>query len=195
MTSIAEPLHRWSQKLAHFIRGGKPAPEKRWSKAFVFNLVGGVGLAFVLLFQWLNAGYSLAINGQDVRCIPGTVFWVARTGITIETIERGRIYAYRSIGMKPLLPDGMLIGKIAAGLPGDRIDVDADGIRINGVKWGDLNDHVLKSAGMTVEGITRSFVVGADEVLMLGSLPRSYDGRYIGPINIKRFEGPAWRLW
>lgn len=185
----------WWDVIARFIRGGKPPPAKRWSPTFVLNLVSGTAIVMIVAMQWLIANYALGLTFHDVKCMPGTAFWVARENLEIGDIERGRIYSYRADGLLPLVPNGQLMGKVAAALPGDRVDVDADGVRINGKKWGDLSPIVLEKAKLTVEGVTRSFVVGPDEVLMLGTLPRSYDGRYWGPVKATQLVGRTWRIW
>lgn len=194
--TLSQPrLQRWMAATTRFIRGGRPAPENRWSKAFVFNLVGGTGLFFLILITGFGSMYSIGINVQSVKCLPGALFISSHHFVENDEIQRGKIYWYRSKGLAPLLPDGVPIGKLMAGLPGDQVDVDKDGIRINGVLWGPLNDHVLSTIGKTADEITRSFVIAPDEVLLLGTLPRSLDARYLGPIKASRIEGQSWRVF
>lgn len=187
-------LARFGARLAHVIRGGKPPPEKRWSLTYVLNLTSAIAIVGITFFIWFGGGYRLAFMDQPIACIPGHVFFLSLGDIDANQVRRGDLYAFKSIGLEPNLRDGALIVKIAAGLPGDRIDVDAEGISINGQWWGPLTPIVLTNSKRTVESVTRSFVVGADEVLMLGTLPRSYDGRYWGAVKETRLIGKARRL-
>ncbi len=185
----------WWDVVANFIRGGKPPPAKRWTPTFVLNLVSGTALVMIVSIQWCTANYAIGLTFHDVKCMPGTVYWIAKEPLEIEDLQRGNIYSYRAEHLMPLVPDGQLMGKVAAALPGDRVDVDANGIRINGSKWGDLNAIVLQKSGLSVKDVTRSFVIAKAEVLMLGTLERSYDGRYWGPVKSKQLVGRTWRLW
>jgi len=185
----------WWDVVVNFIRGGKPPPEKRWSPTYFLNLVSGIAIVMILGVQWLSSSYALGINEQEIKCLPGTVFWVAREDLRVDDMRRGGMYSYTSEGLGALLPDGYLVAKLAAGLPGDRVEVSADGIFINGERWGELNPITLEKAGLTVEQVTRSFVVPEGEVLMLGTLPRSYDGRYWGTVKARQLVGRTWRLW
>lgn len=185
----------WWDVIANFIRGGKPPPANRWSPTFVLNLVSGTAIVMILGIQWVTASYALGLTFHDVKCMPGTAYWIAKENLEIRDLKRGEIYSYRAQDLLPLVPNGQLMGKVAAALPGDRVDVDANGIRINGEKWGDINPIVLEKAKLTIEEVTRSFVIAEDEVLMLGTLPRSYDGRYWGPVKATQLVGRTWRLW
>lgn len=188
-------LTAFGEKVARFIRGGKPPPAKRWSSTFVINLVSGTVLVMVLLWQYVIANYSLGLNFQDVKCLPGTVYWTHKTGITANTLSRGTIYTWRSRNLEPVLQDGLPLGKIAAAVPGDHVVVTSEGISINGKFWGALNPIVLTKAKLDPTKLAADYIVAPDEVLMLGTLPRSYDGRYWGPVKISQLDGRSWRLW
>jgi conjugal transfer pilin signal peptidase TrbI len=196
LDTISARLARFGAVLAHWIRGGKPPPAKRWSRTFVINLVSGVALVGYVGINLFGSLFTIGINEQDVRCLPGTVFLESNRPPVHSELSRGTKYWYRSgPEFARFLPLGVPIVKKLAALPGDRVKVDASGIWINDVKWGDLSDHVLHSLGETPASVTRSFVVAADEVLMLGTLPRSLDGRYLGPIKTDRLSGQVWRIW
>lgn len=192
--SFSSKVARLGASIAHFIRGGKPPPETRKSPHFWMNVVAGTGLFFYLLLSGFGSRFMVGIADQDVRCLPGRLFLVSKVAPQIDEIQRGKIYAYLSKGLEPLLPDGSIVGKIAAGLPGDEVVVDASGIWINGTKWGDINPQVMRNVGLALPDIQRSYVIGEGQALFLGTLPRSYDGRYLGPVSMEQVQGRAWRL-
>ena len=196
LDSLASRLRGWGHTLARFIRGGKPPPAKRWSFTFVLNLVSGVALVGVLFFNWFGSLYTIALNTQDIKCLPGTVFLLSHQLPQASELQRESMYWYFTQDeFQPFAPAGVPIGKMLAGLPGDRVEVTAQGISINGKKWGELSDTVLSSIGQTRASVSRSFVLAADEVLMLGTLPRSFDGRYLGPIKLDRIQGRSRRVF
>jgi hypothetical protein len=103
----------WWDVVAKFIRGGKPPPAKRWSPTFVLNLVSGTAIVLILGIQWITASYGLGLTFHEVKCMPGTVFWIAKDDLAIEEIKRGEIYSYRARGLMPLVHDGQYMGKVA----------------------------------------------------------------------------------
>lgn len=192
MPKIERPEGFWAS-VAWLIRGKRAAPETRWKATTVINWVSAGIIAGTVGMHWLNTEWRLGLTFAELRCLEGTAFL-----IDVErevAAERGDMLAYRARGLMPIAPDGQVVVKLVAAVPGDRVRVDASGIYINDVKWGELNPITMERTGWTVQRVTREFVVGEGELLMLGDQPRSYDGRYWGPIRINQLEGKAWRLW
>lgn len=163
------------------------------SFSYIATLIAGTGLAFFLVFGLVLSNWRVGLNTQVIKCLPGTVFIIRQS--PPDKIERGQMIAYRSRGLLPFLQDGRGVAKLVAAVPGDRVKVDATGVSINGVYWGPLNSTVLRKSGRTAESVSTSYVVGQGELLVLGTLPRSYDGRYWGTIKSDQVIGNAWRLW
>jgi len=170
-----------------------PKIEKRWAPHVFANIVSIVVICWVLFFSVVQANWHLGIDPQEVKCLPYDYFVIAQK--RPEQIVSGRFYRYTAKGLGAPLKDGTPLVKIAAAVAGDQVEVNRNGIFINGKKWGDLNRYVLDKTKHTVEGVTRKYVVGQGEVLLLGTLPRSYDGRYFGPVAIKQVTGRAWPVW
>lgn len=179
--------------LAHVIRGGKPAPEKRWSAAYVSNLVCWSAVVMILGLNFITSNWRIGLNTQEIRCLEGTVFLVRNKAP--EAVERGQLIAYRSLGLEPLLKNNTTVAKLVAAVPGDRVTVDARGVSINGKFWGPLNEKVMSKTGKSIASVSKTYTVKEGELLVLGDLPRSYDGRYWGTIKASQLIGPAWRLW
>ena len=175
------------------VRGPEIPREKRWSPTFVINLVCISAIVLILLGRGLHDNFRIGLTFAEVKCLDGTGFFIRMS--EPDALVRGEVYAYRSRGMAPLLADGTLVVKIAAAVPGDRVRVDATGIAINGVHWGALNATTMEKTDTTLVEIAREYTVPAGQVLMLGTLPRSFDGRYLGPVPDTLLEGRAWRLW
>lgn len=190
---IADRLSAAGSYVANVIRGGKPPPEKRMSSTYVLNLVSGTALVMIVLINLVISSWRIGLNTQEVKCLPGTVYLVRQS--PPDTVAVGQLIAYRSLGLQPYLKDGTTVAKLVAGVPGDQVTVDRSGISVNGKHWGPLNDVVMRKTAHSVDGLTRTFTVAPDELLVLGTLPRSYDGRYWGTIKRDQLIGNAWRLW
>jgi len=159
-------------------------PKKRLTSTFVINLTVGMLMAGMIFSEVVGAFVHVGINDQEIKCLPGTAFIIRQS--PPDTYRRGHIIAYRSRGIAPLLPDGQIVAKMVAGVPGDTVEVTAAGISINGRYWGPLN--------ATVESVTRRFEIPEGELLLLGTLPRSYDGRYWGTVKLDQVIGRAWMV-
>lgn len=169
-----------------------PAPRKYTPHQFI-NIACAITIVFVLFFTWLQSAWHLNVAPQAVKCLPETYFLVKQS--IPERIERGKVYTYRSKGLEPLLPDNVNMGKIAAGVPGDVVRISAAGISINGQHWGDLNPEVVAKAGLDLEALFTQYTIPDGKYLMLGTLPRSYDGRYWGLVDAQQVTGRAYPLW
>lgn len=170
----------------------KPA-KKRWEGWVFVNILCAVILAWFVVINTFTNFWRIGVDPQDVRCLPYTYFLIGQK--LPEAVERGGIYRFRTWGMAPIAKDGTPMVKYAAAVAGDKVRVDATGIYINENKWGDLNPYVMKKTHFDVVKVTRNFVVAKGHVLMLGTLPRSFDGRYTGPIPLSRIDGKAVPLW
>ena len=77
--------------------------------------------------------------------------------------------------------DGKIIAKLVAGVPGDRVLIKNDRAYVNGQFIGELilNGKLGKSPG----AFDRDEIVPEGKLFVIGTLPRSYDGRYWGFLN------------
>jgi len=186
--------HDTTQEAAHQEMDAppQPSPKKRLTATFVINLTVGMLIAGMIFSEVVGAFVRVGITSEEVKCLPGTAFIIRQS--PPDTYQRGQIIAYRSRGLAPLLPDGQIVAKLVAGVPGDQVEVTANGISINGTYWGPLNATVLEKSGNTAESVTRTFQIPDGELLLLGTLPRSYDGRYWGTVKLDQVIGRAWMV-
>lgn len=169
-----------------------PSRPQRWSVqrtlTIGISLLVGFGVPAYLFAEYFRIGY----DPQAVRCLPHSVWILNRSAPT--SIERGQYIQYIAKGIAPIA-DGALVVKIAAGVPGDRIHVDAEGVSINGAYWGPVNPESLHKAHLSVADITRDLVVPPGKLFVLGTLPRTWDSRYWGLLDDRQIVGRAWPLW
>lgn len=177
---------------ARQIRKKSPKARKPWTPWFVLNVTCAAFLGWVLFYAVLGSFVHIGFDPQPVRCLPWKLFAVETHAPA--QIVRDDLYQYYAEGI-PLMPEGTRVVKYAAGVAGDSVDVDSNGIRINGKLWGPINPVVLDKAHLTLAQVTRHYVVPAGKVLMLGTLPHTYDGRYFGLVDTKYVSGRAFALW
>lgn len=180
------------QRVKRFFRPNIPK-EKRWKPHVFLNIVSAIFLAWIFVFSYLQDNWKLGIDPQVVKCLPYDFFVISRS--KPDEVTRGKMYEYASKGQAPVMKDGLRLVKIAAAVAGDKVVVSQQGVFINGQKWGDLNPEVMRKTKWAVADVTRSYVVAPGKVLMLGTLPRSYDGRYFGPVDIQQLNGRAYFAW
>ncbi len=136
------------------------------------------------LVLWLNLSPSLPIGvyrsvSDPVRrgaivvvCLPADIGAFARA--------RG----YLSAG--PCPGDVERLGKIVAGVPGDTIDVDTTGVRINGRAIAASRPLPRDTRGRELPRWRGRAVVRPGELFLLATVhARSFDGRYFGPVAVR----------
>lgn len=164
----------------------------RWSGIKILNIVCGTTIAWMLLWMGVSHYWRLGVELQSQGCLPWRYF-VLTTHAPL-TIERGKTYQYQSEGA-PLIPDGIRIVKFVAAVPGDHVVVNASGISINGRLWGPLNADTLRKGHMTVQQVTKDYVVPPGKLVVLGTTPVTWDSRYWGPIDKMQVNARAYHLW
>jgi len=141
--------------------------------------------------SYIQSTFSLGFDLQSARCLPWVAYWITKDAEP--TVDRGSIYALR-INHDEQLANRTLL-KIAAGLPGDSVKLNKGGVWINDLYWGPM--HPVQVERLQAQGKTpfTSFVIPKGKLLMLGTLPQSYDGRYVGLVDTSAIEGRASPLW
>jgi len=161
-------------------------------------LKAAVALAIVYVpLAWFAGHYRIVYDSiKGANCLPYSVFIV---DLKNQTIRRGDYLAFVSRQMKPFYTDGTPVVKFVAGVPGDHVEVNAEGVRVNGQRRGALlhlqEGERLWRMGRRLADVERDEVIPAGRVWMMGTHPRSYDSRYWGYISNEQVIGRAIPLW
>lgn len=166
---------------------------KRYSSTQFINIVSGLVIVIYLAFSFVMSRWTISIDPQTVKCLPYLIY--VQTKRIPDQVVRGEIYSYRSKGLEPQLKDGSIMVKIAAGVPGDRVRIDATGVYVNDEFFGPLNEYVIKKMKLDRNALFKDFVVPEGKYFMLGTLPRSYDSRYWGLADATQMQGSAFPIW
>ncbi|GMG94827.1 conjugal transfer pilin signal peptidase TrbI [Cupriavidus metallidurans] len=181
------PIHRYLDRIR---LGMKDQNRIRFLRASLLWTVLSflVALAAVTEFR---KHYQIGLDLTPIRCMPERLYWV-KLGAP-KSVQRGDIIAFiapKGLMLEPF--NGKMIAKQVAGLPGDTVRVTNDRAYVNGKYIGDLvlNQKLGRGPG----AFDREEVVPPGKLFVIGTLPRSYDGRYWGFLDQRSLVGSVTPL-
>lgn len=135
--------------------------------------------------------YQIGLDIAPTRCMPERLYWI-KLGAP-KAVQRGDVIAFiapKGLMVEPF--EGKMIAKQVAGLPGDTVRVANDRAYVNGKYIGDLvlNQKLGRGPG----DFDRVEVVPPGKLFVIGTLPRSYDGRYWGFLDQRDLAGSVTPL-
>lgn len=141
----------------------------------------------------VKSNVQIGWDAQDYKCLPFSLYLFKMESARPAEVatRRGAMVVFKphdgNTGISRL--DGIRMVKVVAGLPGDRLVVKDDFAYVNGAPWGRLTllGTLHKGAG----SFDRDVYVPPGKVLLLGTTPYSYDGRYYGFIDQGDIEAEA----
>lgn len=186
-------------QLIEWIKRSRPA-------AGVLFRAGALTLVVAGATYYTASRYGIAFDPQAKQCLPGTrVYLVDRQA---KEIHRGDIavFAARGLGtwiaqghpaVGPLAPsyrDGKRIVKRVAGVPGDRVEVTADEVRVNGERVGEGLD-LAATLARPVHTFIRTETVPRGMYWFMGLTRDSFDSRYWGYVAEEQIVGKAYPIF
>ena len=167
----------------------------RWYNHWIFYLVFGVlttGL-YAVSGPWRAQlfGFSthrIAASGMAPALERGDVVVVDTRAATIGALRAGDFVVYDSTTR----PGTRLVRRLVA-LPGQRVQIDARGIRVNGA----LSPSPVDSADMPLDAVQYGDVeLAYDQYYFVGDeRATSFDSRAEGPIPLRNLVGRATLVW
>lgn len=148
-------------------------------------------MLLVAFFFWHRLPISVAFDPNDEKCIPDLhlALLVHRPP---SSVAHGDLVFFKPAGSLAYIKQEFAL-KIAAGVPGDRLQIREGRVLVNGVEV---------ASGFPLSGVYKKTVAQfeLDEVIpqgklfLIGTHPRSDDSRYWGYIELKSLSGPAYKL-
>ena len=135
--------------------------------------------------------YTIGLDIQKRSCLPWAAYLIHHA--PPDTIRRGDILGFHPGGRMGPSFEGKLVVKLIGGVPGDELIVRNDVAYVNGQRIGPLD--LLGRLGMPPGHFDRRVTVPNGSFLFIGSLPRSYDGRYWGFVPRQNIVASARPLW
>ena len=166
---------------------GRRAP---WPR---FLLQAGFALLVVLgAGAYLTDRFHIGYDDQDRQCLPPhRWFLIDRHD---RDINHGATIAFAAVGLGPYFRDGQIIIKRAAGVAGDRIQVDSKSVRINGASVGE-ELALARTLHRPPEDFLRDDIVPPGHLWVMGATADSFDSRYWGFLPDGQVIGRAYALW
>lgn len=154
-------------------------------------------IAFTVLWRSFCSGWAVTIDVMPELCIPGArVMLLDLHGFgSVREFERGMVVSFKNQAMQKFFPKNYIYAKYVAGVQGDHVVVKDGTITVNGKEWGKLNLVTLKKLPGPMSSYDKDFIVGKDELLMLGTHVKSYDGRYWGVVHRDEIIGRAYPIF
>lgn len=143
-----------------------------------FSLVWTAVAWFVVtvVVNTISHTYKVGLDLEEVRCMPWRVYVLK---FERPQVARGHFVAYRDFeGVMGPNYAGRMLGKMIAGVPGDRVVVKDDFAWVNGWPVGKLIHNAR--LGRAPGAFDRDEIVPEGKVFVVGTEPRSYDSRYWG---------------
>jgi conjugative transfer signal peptidase TraF len=177
--------HAWEDtpKMEKGIKSKNAVKRLRW---FALGCLAGVA------GMWVVCAIGLRVNGTDSE--PIGIYWAiskapAKGDLVFALPPAQPIFklakerGYLAAGPGPAGTCGLI--KQVAAVGGDRITIDAEGVRVNGILLKNSAPRPADEAGRPLHAYELSdYQLGAEEVLLVSDYnPASFDGRYFGPFS------------
>ena len=161
-----------------------------WSR---FALRAGLALFLVLgLGAYLTERFRLGYDDQDHQCLPPSRWFLIDRHD--RDLTQGGMIAFAALGLDPYFREGQTLIKRAAGVPGDRVEVGLEAVRINGAAVGE-GLALVGSLQRPASDFLRDDIVPPGHLWMMGATPDSFDSRYWGFLPERQVIGRAYALW
>lgn len=138
----------------------------------VVAMLGAVGLVF-------NTQYGMFLDIAETRCLPEHLY----LGYPREAeLKRGDVVSFKANDRIMFnIMTGKRIAKVVAGMQGDHVVSNSSGLFINGKFIAKRHPTSLKNlAAKGKKPVDMDRVLATGELVVIGTLPRSFDSRYWG---------------
>ena len=154
----------------------------------------------VLTLLMVTGGYlcdrfRIGIDDQQARCLGSTRWYLIDTHDQRPT--RGQLVAFAATdAMAPYFTPGQTVIKRVAGVPGDRVSIDAERTTINGSALPN-SDPALAGTLKQPSAVyfRQRLVVPDDQFWVMGDTRDSFDARYWGLLLAQQERGRAYALF
>lgn len=165
--------------------------KQSWSLYFIkLSLLSLVVVGVVYAFM---SRYSIGLDPQKVKCIPGISFYLIDRKDT--TIEKDKTYAFYAKGLEPIFPDDTKMVKFVRGEPGDVVTITSEQfIYINEEDHG-FGFWLSERLGKEPSDFFGKGTLPENQYWMMGTSDLSFDSRYWGTIHEDQVIGRAYPLF
>jgi conjugative transfer signal peptidase TraF len=172
----------------------------------IATLIRKAAIGSFALVAFAGVVYAAGLRINMTESLPLGFYWR-----TFEPIERGSYVifcpptdnsAFHLARERHYIEYGNCSGRFGsllkrvAGVPGDHIDVDADGVRVNGTLLPNSAPRTADRGGHPLPVIQLHAILPGDNLLLMSDYtPWSFDARYFGPIARSAIRAHVKPLW
>lgn len=172
------PLVQFFKELTDATRG------RRNAVLAVCVLFLGAMVGIKSIFNQINQKYTIGADLSVISSNDHVFFIVKRKLLTYSAVKVGDYIHFVPVHVHKNMPQGITLIKQVVGKQGDHVQVIGNEVRINGVTKAKLNPISMHNLNITQASLQRDFIIGANELYVLGAYTRSFDSRYWGVLHI-----------
>lgn len=157
-----------------------------------FGIIASIAL-FLLWFLFVF-NYKIGVPAKEHSgCLDASLFLVSRHD---NNIERGGLYVMTLDRDMKNAKKGTQLLKRIAGIPGDHIKIEMDGVRVNDSQFYRVPlAPVSRRLGVDPKTFMKQdIIVPAGKIFVIGNTDKSYDSRFWGYLNETSVVGRAYAL-
>ncbi|MGI2205202.1 S26 family signal peptidase [Shewanella oncorhynchi] len=139
---------------------------------------------------WFSHSYKLILVLNSDKCLPGSVFVVDTQQ---KKVNSGELVMFKS-PQTDILPAGINIIKLVAGVEGDRVDIGRFSVTNKNHKFPAPIDSAANALNIDVQKLIGTRTVENGGIFVLGTEPGSYDSRFFGSIKTQQVIGRAYLI-
>lgn len=142
-------------------------------------------------YYWFKSPITIAFDPNDDKCLEDVHLSVLIKN-SAASVERGQMLFWEPNGPLGYIKQAYVM-KVAAGLPGDRLQIKDQTVSING-KIVAIGLPLVDTTKVPLKAFERDEVIPAGHVFMMGTNPMSYDSRYWGYLSLKEVVGRGYKI-
>lgn len=148
---------------------------------------------FHFTFGVLNKHYGFSFDTHKQRCIPEYSFYLLDK--QFGEVKKNAIYIFSARNMTPFFKNGQIIGKYVIAKSGDTVDVNKNGIFVNGLEFRDRKFGLTEKLKISQESLYKTIQLRDNEIFFAGTADNSFDSVYWGVGNTSQIIAKAIPLW
>ncbi|USD58848.1 S26 family signal peptidase [Vibrio sp. SCSIO 43140] len=153
-------------------------------------------LIMVMLLLGFSQRYQISITQSATACLPITAAMIDTRN---HSPKRGHLMSFLIRKAEPYFAEGTNFVKIAAGIAGDTVTIDEDGVTVTSpegevIRYDTSATRMLAYTKLSESDIKREFVVPEGQYFALGTLPASFDSRYWGLVKQSDVIGVGYAI-
>lgn len=149
-------------------------------------------VAFLAMnYYWFKSPVTIAFDPNDEKCLDDVHLSVLVKQSDVD-VQRGNMLFWEPKGALAYVKQAYIM-KVAAGVPGDHLQIKDQKVLING-KIVASGMPLVDPTKIAYTAFDRDEIIPPGHVFMMGTHPRSYDSRYWGYLSVKDVVGRGYKI-